>query len=109
MKKQKRKEIRVELVCEKPQFALAQSLDAEGCREIVEERALTAEEKAGSALVGDQAESEGEPEEFVDPNDPLYGLEQRLAGLEIDEESKRIIKTKLLEASGKIKTGLETR
>ena len=39
----------------------------------------------------------------MDPNDPLYGLEQRLKNLELDEESKRIIKEKLEEASQKMK------
>ena len=39
----------------------------------------------------------------MDPNDPLYGLEQRLKNLDLDEESRRIIKEKLEEASSKIK------
>ena len=48
-------------------------------------------------------EEQAEPEEIVDPEDPLYGLEQRLQGLVVDDESKRIIKDKLVEASNKIK------
>ncbi len=55
-------------------------------------------------------QEEAEPaEDIVDPEDPLYGLEQRLRGLGMDDESKRIIKTKLKEASLKIKMGLEQR
>ncbi len=46
-------------------------------------------------------------EDIVDPEDPLYGLDQRLKGLALDEASKRIIKDKLTEASNKIKQGLE--
>ena len=52
---------------------------------------------------------EDDDEDVVDPEDPLYGLDQRLAELTIAEESKRIIKEKLMAASSKIKTGLESR
>ena len=48
-------------------------------------------------------------EDIVDPDDPLFGLEQRLADLNIAEESKKIIRDKLIEASSKIKSGLEAR
>lgn len=48
-------------------------------------------------------QEEQEPDDFVDPEDPLYGLEQRLKGFSMDDESKRIIKQKLVEASQKIK------
>ena len=57
----------------------------------------------GSAMASEDGE------DIVDPDDPLYGLEQRLAELNINEESKNIIKAKLIEASNKIKTGLEAR
>ena len=39
----------------------------------------------------------------------MYGLEQRLKGLNIDNESKKVILHKLNEASQKIKMGLEQR
>ena len=39
----------------------------------------------------------------------MYGLEQRLKGLNIDDESKKVILQKLNEASQKIKMGLEQR
>ena len=54
-------------------------------------------------------EQEQDEEEIIDPDDPLYGLEQRLAELDIDEESKAVLKRKLLEAGHKIKQGLEDR
>jgi hypothetical protein len=38
---------------------------------------------------------EEEQEEVLDPDDPLYGLNERLSQLEINEESKRVIKQKL--------------
>lgn len=50
-----------------------------------------------------------EEEDVVDPNDPMYGLEARLSQLNLDEESKMVLKRKLMEASGKIKEGLEKR
>ena len=49
------------------------------------------------------------PDADVDPEDPLYGLEQRLRNLKLDEESRRIIKEKLEEANSKIKVVLEDR
>lgn len=45
----------------------------------------------------------------MDPNDPLYGLDQRLAELDLDEDSKNVLKAKLVEASSKIKEGLDKR
>ena len=52
-----------------------------------------------------QAEEE-EQEEVLDPDDPLYGLNERLSQLEINEESKRVIKQKLMETNTKIKEKL---
>ena len=72
------------------------------CTEIVDEKPKTSEE-AKEATPEQTVEVEAEPEEVVDPEDPLYGLEHRLTGLVIDDESKRIIKDKLVEASNKIK------
>ena len=45
----------------------------------------------------------------VDPEDPLYGLDQRLKNLNLDDESRRIIKDKLEEANSRIKIALEER
>jgi hypothetical protein len=72
------------------------------CTEIVDEKPKTSEDTK-EVTAEQTAEVEAEPEEIVDPEDPLYGLEQRLTGLVIDDESKRIIKDKLVEASNKIK------
>lgn len=45
----------------------------------------------------------------MDPNDPLYGLDMRLRNLELDDESRKIIKEKLEEANNKMKHILEDR
>jgi hypothetical protein len=45
----------------------------------------------------------------VDPEDPLYGLDQRLRNMNLDDESRRIIKEKLHEASERVKNVLEDR
>lgn len=45
----------------------------------------------------------------VDPDDPLYGLDHRLKNLNLDEESRRIIKDKLEEANQRIKGALDDR
>ena len=82
--------------------------DLDGCREIVENRPLSPEELAARAATGSDVrpEDEGEPDEILDPDDPLYGLDQRLGSLKITDETKRVIKTKLQEASTKIKDNL---
>lgn len=67
--------------------------------------ALKAMEETGM----NSAMDEDDQEDIIDPEDPLYGLEQRLADLDIAEESKKIIRDKLMEAGNKIKTGLEAR
>lgn len=56
-----------------------------------------------------QQTEDNTPDADVDPEDPLYGLEQRLRNLKLDEESRRIIKEKLEEANSKIKVVLEER
>jgi hypothetical protein len=56
-----------------------------------------------------QNEGEEEEESDVDPEDPLYGLNQRLKNLNLDEESRRILREKLEEASNRIKSALEDR
>lgn len=45
----------------------------------------------------------------MDPNDPLYGLEQRLRSMNLDDDSRRIVKEKLEEANNRIKQALEDR
>lgn len=68
---------------------------------------------AGETAVNDgeeeEKEEEKEEDEVVDPNDPLYGLEQRMAKLDLDEDSKAVLRNKLLEASNRIKEGLDKR
>ena len=82
------------------------------CVEINQERVLTPEEIALQQQMEDGMESAmemDEEEEIIDPDDPLYGLDHRLAELNIAEESKRIIREKLMHANNKIKQGLEAR
>ena len=55
------------------------------------------------------AMEEEDQEDIIDPDDPLYGLDHRLAELNIAEESKKIIRDKLMNANAKIKLGLEAR
>ena len=57
----------------------------------------------------ESAMDEEDQEEIIDPDDPLYGLDQRLSELNIAEESKKIIREKLMGANSKIKQGLEAR
>ena len=106
---------RVQIFTETPQIAEVGDLEA-GCREVLDTgRADTPDaDRAGETAVdGDQQEEdqkdEGEEDDIVDPNDPLYGLEQRLSQLDLDEASKAVLKSKLVEASNKIKEGLEKR
>ena len=97
-----------------PQCSDLGDLEAE-CKEIVEEgRQPTPEElMAGETAVNDgeeeDKEEEKEEDEVVDPNDPLYGLEQRMGRLDLDEDSKAVLRNKLLEASNRIKEGLDKR
>lgn len=47
------------------------------------------------------ANADGNPdddEDILDPDDPLYGLEQRLAPLKITEEAKQMVRDKLRDA-----------
>ena len=58
----------------------------------------------------DAMESQQESENLiVDPEDPLYGLEQRLKHTNLDDMTKSIIRSKLQEAQGKIKHNLDAR
>ncbi len=59
-----------------------------------------------------QGQGEGEEadvDDEVDPENPLYGLEERLRNMNLDEESLRIVKDKLMHANNKIKNALEDR
>ena len=115
-KKQVTRVKRVEIFTEMPQMSEVGDLECE-CREVLENgRAATPEELiAGETAVGDQMDDDeenkedAEAEDIVDPSDPLYGLEQRMANLDLDEESKGVLRAKLIEASNKIKEGLEKR
>lgn len=70
---------------------------------------MTAEELEAQAEENAEALAEEEEAEVIDPDDPLYGLDFRLAESGLDEESLRIIKLKLHEAHSKIRTGLDQR
>jgi hypothetical protein len=59
--------------------------------------------------IASKEELESEAPEFFDPNDPLYGLNERLKGLGLDLETHKVVKTKLIEVSEKIQTGLDKR
>lgn len=115
-KKQVTRVKRVEIFTEMPQVAEVGDLESQ-CREVLEDgRAMTPEELAagetavGDGMDGDEENKEDEEEdEIVDPNDPLYGLEARMAKLDLDDESKNMLRAKLTEASNRIKEGLEKR
>jgi len=52
----------------------------------------------------EEAKSEGDK---IDPEDPLYGLSERLKHQKMDDNAKKIISGKLIEAQAKIKEKLE--
>lgn len=82
------------------------------CREIVEEVKTTAGGKEGTVGSGDieqDQEEEEEKEDEIDPDDPIYGVKERIANLPLDEASKQLIIERLLEASNKVKQGLVDR
>lgn len=109
MKKQQIKSKQITLFAEMPQTCEAPNLNTE-CREIVDEQPRVESQKVENETAAPEtAAVEEEKEDIVDPEDPLYGLEQRLRGMDLDDDSKRIIKDKLFEASTKIKQGLEQR
>ena len=81
------------------------------CKLINEDRPLSPEElalRAGTNASVRPEEAEDQ-EEILDPEDPLYGLNERLSQLAINEESKAVIKAKLLETNNKIKEKLLAR
>lgn len=89
-------------------------LDSEHCKEILDEvegEGVLEGPNLGSLdeISKQEAEMEKEPEEVIDPDDPLYGLEERLKYAKLDDDTKQVIKAKLLEAQEKIKAQLEER
>jgi hypothetical protein len=68
------------------------SLDNDCKEKVVEQQAADTNQRNVSAR---EEEAHQEPEDVVDPDDPLFGLELRLKALNLDEESKRIITLKL--------------
>ena len=93
---------------ETPQLTDYAGLETD-CRETTAEQqaAHDQDHRNQSARDDTQQAQQQEQEDVVDPDDPLFGLDYRLKDLNLDEESKRIIKVKLQEASAKIKAGLE--
>ena len=70
---------------------------------------MAGETAVGDGEDGEEQKDEEDGEDIVDPNDPLYGLEARLSKLDLDPESKGVLRAKLVEASNRIKEGLEKR
>eukprot|EP00347_Sterkiella_histriomuscorum_P016982 403351110 len=94
-----------------PEPMLAGNL-ATNCREIIEEKPQDDNLRSQQDFYENQdgqEQQEEEQEDEIDPEDPLYGLDQRLRNMNIDDESRRIIKEKLEEANGRIKNALEDR
>lgn len=79
----------------------------ESAKEIIDLEPEKAENEGEGEEEGEQENSDFESE--VDPDDPLYGLKERLAVLEFDDETKNMIKTKLKETNEKMKKQLEDR
>lgn len=109
LRKQETREKKVHIFSEVPQTVDFPDLET-NCNEIVD-HSLDANLEAGPTASeglrdGDDMASE---EEIFDPNDPLYGLDERLANLNLNEDTRQMLKIKLIEASKKIQQGLETR
>jgi len=47
--------------------------------------------------------------DIIDPEDPLYGLEDRLKHQALDPESKKVIINKLMDAQSQVKSKLANR
>ena len=75
--------------------------------EEAEMEGMGAEEEGMGMEEAEASADEGEL--VVDPSDPMYGLEQRLKHCNLDEATKAVIKSKLMEAHNKIKQNLEGR
>lgn len=105
MHKQEKRIKRVQVMVETPHIAC----DLDSCREIVEPPTLSEAPANVLTSMSARPDEEGEVEEVLDPDDPLYGLDQRLASLKINEETKQVIKKKLKDADVKIKDNLKAR
>ena len=103
-----------------PQYAPSGGLECDECKEIKDDEeggdagidAIQLEGTIHQDSVADgneEAVKVEEQEDEVDPDDPLYGLEQRLKHAILDADTKEVIKKKLAEAQAKIKEGLEAR
>jgi hypothetical protein len=107
-KKQERRPKPIKITLMAPQVAMAGGLDANGNNEIAEEGDGTPEDLAGGAAEAIDVDSQGkeeeqeleeeEKEDIIDPEDPLYGLEQRLKYAKLDDATKTMVKSKLREA-----------
>ena len=108
MKKQETRIQKINIFAEVPLLHESPNLETD-CREITTEQPKMLLEEGDLAREETSRAVPEEEAEFFDPEDPLYGLEQRLQGLHLDDESRKVIKDKLLEATNKIKHGLEQR
>ena len=128
--KQEKRDKPVKIMIQVPQRAPAGGLEGQGCIELqddfdgandshilnaegppadVDLNASQAENEEASAAQGDSPTKDEElPEEFEE-DDPLFGLERRLRHAKIDDESKTVIKQKLIDAQNKVKEQLKER
>jgi len=104
-RKQQSRIKRVEIFTETPQAHEVGDLETQckeandGGRMETPEDVKVGESAIDPALEGEeQKEGEDQEDDIVDPNDPLYGLDSRLAELNLDEASKAILRAKLVEA-----------
>ena len=69
------------------------------------------QDQEGDQKTAGEGEQTAEEEEdlIVDPNDPLYGLEQRLKHTNLDDITKSVIKSRLKNAHAKINDQLDAR
>ena len=109
MKKQQVNVKKITIYAETPQLSEYVGLESDCKETIVEQQVAQEHDPRVTSARDDQLAQQQEQEDVVDPDDPLFGLDLRLKDLNLDEESKRIIKLKLQEANAKIKAGLEQR
>ena len=118
--KQNRREKPLTIIASIPQQACAGGLDGAECKQIPEDEGEEHEDlgpapegtvKDQDSVGGEADASQLEVEEDlnVDPDDPLYGLDQRIKHSNLDDQTKAIIKTRLAEAHHKIKENLRLR
>lgn len=118
--KQNRREKPLTIIASIPQQACAGGLDGSECKQIPEDEGEEHEDlgpapegtvKDQDSVGGEADASQLEVEEDlnVDPDDPLYGLDQRIKHSNLDDQTKAIIKTRLAEAHHKIKENLRLR